>query len=289
MNQKFALQDLYFPAVRVAVECNEGFHQNPNNQKQDQERQKDISRVHASSVLFAKTNMPGYKNFVIDAEAPLQVIYQQLSDVVKEIIERRAHLIKTEQFSGWKNSADRKSDLKIKASNDIRFRIIRDICHFFDKDFKTNQRGYYTFENTHFSIWAAQLDKGLFDSDPITISFDHKIETLTSISLEEAVRQPSNKKWKNYIQIKGDDHYLIEVGEKAPKKTDDFRITFVQLQDNKYHFLGVYKYRDCLRKPQQDGANPVYVNQYQRVADSITWALNADGEIDLNSLEAKNT
>lgn len=74
--KKFALQDLYFPAVRVAVECNEGFHQNPNNQKQDQERQKDISRVHASSVLFAKTNMPGYKNFVIDAEAPLQVIYQ---------------------------------------------------------------------------------------------------------------------------------------------------------------------------------------------------------------------
>lgn len=287
--KKFALQDLYFPAVRVAVECNEGFHQNPNNQKQDQERQKDISRVHASSVLFAKTNMPGYKNFVIDAEAPLQVIYQQLSDVVKEIIERRAHLIKTEQFSGWKNSADRKSDLKIKASNDIRFRIIRDICHFFDKDFKTNQRGYYIFENTHFSIWAAQLDKGLFDSDPITISFDHKTETLTSISLEEAVRQPSNKKWKNYIQIKGDDHYLIEVGENAPKKTDDFRITFVQLQDNKYHFLGVYKYRDCLRKPQQDDANPVYVNQYQRVADSITWALNADGEIDLNSLEAKNT
>lgn len=63
----------------------------------------------------------------------------------------------------------------------------------------------------------------------------------------------------------------------------------MQLQDNKYHFLGVYKYRDCLRKPQQDDANPVYVNQYQRVADSITWALNADGEIDLNSLEAKNT
>lgn len=270
---KFALIDLYFPAVKVAIEVDERYHR--HNETNDKLRQKEILRA-----LFEINEIEGAKIgiekklgaieineetlptiFRIHTDTSYAEVNKQINDVVDEIKKRVESVSISDADSIiWKSEDEIKSEIlkkdspSIKTNLDLHFNTINEICDLISPENVwggNNQRPSYVqlkSTETPMMLWCPKMV--IHQRDGSTIA-------------------ASNSNWKNEF-IENSRIREWREPEKAPAitETDKLpRVTFMKMNDalgeSRYKFVGVYQIES------EDPESGTRI--YKRVADEYSW------------------
>ena len=207
----YALLDLYFPQIRIAVEINEPFHLGT--------KEKDEKRLES-----VKNSMPLEEVYVIDCSQPLTCIHKQVDNLVETIKVRISCARKAGKFEAWTGENEmsfgyyKKRGYLSVLSEDC-FENIDDICITFNT--KAVHRGYLRaggatipgypgwrlwFPNENGSSWKNEISE-----NGLTIR-EYPVDNAKS---EEHIYRCTH--------------------------LDETRITFLKRGDGLYHFVGVFK------------------------------------------------
>ena len=271
--------DLYFPALRIAVECDEKYHtqQGP----QDVNRQNNIENVidemsleetlfegrlklaenpsmavvRLASVLdnesdsYRKTRV-----YRIKAYKKLDVIEAQINQVVEIICDSM------NKDLSWRNQEDKLEDIKkkkcLKVNDFYDFASNVQVCNLFGCNFSEGtQRNHYVKLNT----------------------IDHLCCHIWIPNLEKPNGDPGSKSgWRNSFEsdfsIKESHDNIVEEFDRA-----DLRITFVKgknaLGQSIRRFAGVYKFKDFEKNSKGEVTNR---RIWERIATEIYWSFEGD-------------
>jgi very-short-patch-repair endonuclease len=225
---KYALIDLYFPQLNIAIECDEKYHK--KNKLKDAERELDIEEK------LGAINDTKFHIERIDASKTLKEIDGEIDKIV-EII--RNEYNKKDPKPSWNIVDDPVKEAKqkgsISADDDIRFRnIYNDIYRLFGKNPAANPRVRCTFNITDSAyVWCPKM-----------------------ASIENNKIISGNKNWLNLIS--DDMEYIYEkslnmnnrktpetyLGKKKNRYKDNDKYVFGKVKDHLgqryYKFLGVY-------------------------------------------------
>lgn len=270
---KFALIDLYFPAIKVAIEVDEHHHQ--YNETNDKLRQKEILRVlfeinsieestigierKLGAIEINEDTLPTI--FRIHTDTSYSELNRQINDVVGAI-KKRVDSIRISDANSiiWKSDDEIKSEIlkmnspSININTDLHFKTINEICNLISPKNvwggNTKRPGYVQLKSTEtpMMLWCPQMVIHQRDGSTISAS-------------------PSN--WKNEFINNGRIREWREP-EKAPAITEIDklpRVTFMKMNDalgeSRYKFVGVYQIES--EDPESD------TRIYKRITDEYSW------------------
>lgn len=285
-NGKHYFIDLYFPALRIAVECDEKHHmwQKPNDVKRQNDIESVIDEMSLEEALFdgrltLAENTPiavvqlastlenesnSYSKtrvYRIKAYKKLGVIEAQIDSIVRVICQSM-----TKDLS-WRNLEDKLKDIEnqkcLKVSDSYDFASNVQVCNLFGCNFPEGTRkNYFVKLNTagyNCHIWIPNL-----------VKFDGTSGTKSG--------------WKNSF---GSDFSITESHDSIVEEIDeaDLRITFVKgknsLGQSIRRFAGLYRL-----KCRSIGENKDE-RVWERIATEIHWAFEGD-QIKINFSEMLN-
>jgi very-short-patch-repair endonuclease len=146
---RYALVDLFFPQLNIAIECDEEYH--IDNAENDLTRELTMEQM-----LAAYDETENYELYRIKAYERIEVIEKQIDDVVSNIKAR----IRQSNFPPWdfnENPYDIAVSKKmIHISDRLAFRTIVDICKCFGKDYSGMQLAFFNIGNG-FQLWCPKL------------------------------------------------------------------------------------------------------------------------------------
>ncbi|NLF84129.1 MAG: hypothetical protein GX568_09135 [Candidatus Gastranaerophilales bacterium] len=146
---RYALVDLFFPQINVAIECDEEFH--IANEIKD-----TVREVTMEQMLSAYNETDDFELYRIKAYEKIEDIEKQIDDVVVSIKNK----IRNSTFPAWlfsENPYDIAISKKmIHVADRLAFRTIVDICKCFGKDYKGMQLAYFYIEHGY-QLWCPKL------------------------------------------------------------------------------------------------------------------------------------
>ena len=258
------LLDLYFPALQIAVECDEKHHE--YQKKSDELRvedvlssldpeEKELSPWQRLAVQFADASVKATFLRVQTYDVTYEQVCRQVDEIVDVIVDRRDKLEMlspgSTKWDSW--DADIKQ-FKNQTRNELisgkspDFPKIVDAYNIFlGKPKEGMQRGFFRLGNLDFMLWFPQVPK--IDEDGYVV--------------------PSNAKgWVNFIE---NDFSIVESNvlnpdeSASPPENEKPRLTFVKgknaFGDNVYRFAGVYKFSKINSRGRL----------YRRIAEGIHW------------------
>lgn len=248
----FALLDLYFPALNVAVECDEAYHK--NNAVRDEEREKDVFRAFADCGIGSSTKgkvisckseeaisaeSVDADNLVIarvDASVPYPEIDEQLDFIVK-ILKSRFENMGCPVWDERKAKEMISEKGYIDASMQVTFETIPEILEALGVR-RDNGQGYIR-------VWAGSIKcPGIdntrlyfghlsFSAGGFTNLISKDLETLTEKrDPSKQIGRNNAKNWKKFatnLQNGIADYYVV------------FAHSIDELGQKGYKFMGVYK------------------------------------------------
>ncbi len=275
-NNGYALLDLYFPALNVAIECDEAYHL--NNKLNDKNRENEVFRAFENCEFDEKHieseikdddvainaesfNSRGLKLARVDASVPYWLIDKQLDDIVAKI-ERLYTQIGS---PGWDV---RPTEEKVKESKCF------SVGHAFNnipailKCLNIHVRrwwsgGYPRNSKDHVILWFPHLSVNSGKWQNVLMRDGEKVFIIESRPADKGVGRDVERNWG----------YDVETLKKDKRSV---RIVFAHgknlLGESGYRFIGVFKL--CSAKWAEVGKTPVSL-KWERVADRIeikdTW------------------
>ena len=239
--------DLYFPALKIGIECDEAHHLNEENIKSDKEREASIYDA------LHEIDSDGYTPIHIDVAKTYQEVQGQIDGAVKTIEQKRAEIkppkweIETaEEYYG------KRSEITI--FDKVGFKTINQACNIlFSTGYEEQSGGAKnsfftpcTFANTEYNgykVWFPQLAVRDENGEPISTS---------------------TAGWKNQLIKNGKELIQDKDNEELMGSKHDLkkRIVFAKfkdpLGDNGYKFVGIFE----LEKDYKGGEQ-----HYHRIGD----------------------
>lgn len=217
-DRKYALLDLYFPQLNIAIECDEEHHE--QNQTDDTIRTFDIKQMQMEDILGSVTEE--FELFRVKMyNTDIETINKEIDDIVSKIKQKKAAL--GEGFFPWnivKNDVSKALEQgSISVDDNYFFRVNEEYRTLFGKNGKS-QKSYYSI-NSNYHLWGPNLYK---DTD-----------TISEI----------NAKWVNLLSKDWNELYeLCKTDVPNLKLEDTKRITFGKTKNTLgikgYRFIGVY-------------------------------------------------
>lgn len=215
----YALIDLYFPAVNVGVECDEGYHLSESQQKSDKTREEEIA-----ARLNSVDGAGNYLACHVRAFGTFEQMEHDIDQAVK-MIKRRKREIRPEPWMPgkppWETAIERGS---IRVGDGLAFRTISDIYRCFGHDTKRMQRCYFSLHHGPYYLWCPKLGIEMPDGTVVSAAFD-----ITNVlAYDGGTLYQTTRKWK------------------AGPADDILRVTFArgrdELGETAYRFIGVFKH-----------------------------------------------
>ena len=264
--------DLYFPAVKLAIECDEGQHEALtdadglrvkdvlNAFKEDENKITPWKKLAAQRAIETlEADFMRVKTY----ETSYDDILRQIDEIVKEIINRRDAAERENPGStAWINPQDeidelsRKTQVELVAGHSPEFKTTDDVHKIFHLNSVNKRTGAIPLPNQEYMLWFPQSPKTGKDG-----------------TLEP--RNPAG--WMNLI---GEDFSILETNVKNPTETAhppkdnrDLlpRLTFFKdrnaLGKTVYRFAGIYQFVKVTEKGRL----------FQRIAEGIRWNRDQDG------------
>lgn len=256
------LIDLYFPQINLAIEVDEGHHENIENQLNDKQRENLIKGSVSCDIKRIKICKPGTK------------IPQEYDDIIQQIKKMVVEI--KGKISEWEKENHQKlkwitNDEKIErvkkckvfdACKAIHFGGITKVLNLLSetKNYNKYQRCVKKFDI--YSIWIPVLSVRLDDG---TVKTANGWKNFINESEDEISEFPSSKSYK-----KGLDTYKAEDGSCPPKWGTRKRVIFMKMKndfgDDCCRFLGVFK-PDHI---EYEGGKQKRI--YKRIATTIAFA-----------------
>ena len=231
-NGTYALIDLYFPQLNIAIECDEIFHQNQNNKLKDAERELAIEEK------LGAIDEIQYDLFRIDASETLERINNEIDNIVNKIKDKYNLLSPKTVWNMVDPVEEAIQKRVISVEDDIRFsNIYIDIRKLFGKDPAANPRIRCTFNVSDDAfVWCPKM---AFSSDHGIVSGDKKWQNTISddknFIYEKALVDSSRERKKQYLSSDKKKYRVVRdriVFGKVKSHLDEFY----------YKFLGVYQF-----------------------------------------------
>jgi very-short-patch-repair endonuclease len=221
--------DLYFPALKIAIECDEVFHE--KQQEQDQDRTETLF-----DVLYA-VDAADFELIRIDANQ----IFDKLQESIEKAVEQIKRKIEQVKPPEWKIKTAREyyvedaEKLVISIKDKKGFKTIEEACTILFNERPPNSfKGYFTlkgFRGTPYEgymLWFPQL------------AIEKKNED------GKFVKKAAARDWLNTLSKDGSEiTESRENNSEPPKKDDKKRIVFVKYRDplgrNEYKFVGIFE------------------------------------------------
>lgn len=264
---KFALIDLFFPALDLAIEIDEAYHKirEEDHQKREQdilrvlfeEKEIEPSKIGKLEQVTANDIGPGKipKVFLrINTDKPYDKIEEQINDVVEAIKTRIAD--RKLETVRWINPMEKLSQLrkkgKICTSDHIYFNTIEEICDVISPESKRIRTCFFPLKNTPtpMMLWCPKLALRSKNGD---------------------LNPASDSGWVNELM---DDGTIREWNADSSKlSTNDPnhwlpRVTFLRVKtalgEEGYRFIGIFE-----RQPEDDVDG---TRLYKRTRDSYSWS-----------------
>ena len=221
--------DLYFPALKIGIECNEAFHK-----KQVEADEKRYKIIYGA---LHEIDNDEYESIPIDVTKTYQEVKEQIENAVKTIKQKKAE---KEPLSEWKIKTaeeyyDGKNDISVKKDK-VGFRTIAEACNIlFSTDYKGMQHSCFspeTFKNSIYEgyyVWFPQL--AIPDPNDNT----KMISPTKAYWINELINNG-----EELIEGKDNEDILLEPAKKT--------IVFAKYKDllgyNEYKFVGIFEYKE---------------------------------------------
>ena len=230
----YFLLDLYFPAIHVAIECDEAYHLKADQSECDLRREKQIEQIFSASQVLNAVDEANLKIYRINAEASLDEIYGQIKHIVEQI--QLVVYSREGKFPGstlWK-SPDEKFAIYAKkqflsADEPVYFRTINDIYQLFQPQKNAPiLRGFFRLAKSEYFLWFPQL----------------------AIEVQRLPPKPQNSKgWMNFLDQNTfsitERNNDLAVFHRSVSHAENPRLAFVKvktpLNQAGYRFIGVYR------------------------------------------------
>ena len=230
------LIDLYFPQINLAVEVDEGHHEDIENQLGDKQRENLIKDTVHCDIIRIKICKPGTK------------IPQEYDEIIKEIKNKVVEI--KGRISKWEKDNDKKlkwvtNDEKIEKVKERKAFDAGEAIHFGGitkvlnlllganryKNFQQCAKNY-----DFYAVWIPVLSVRLDDG---TVKTANGWENYTNENEDEIIEYPSDEKYNKKL-----DTYNEKAGSRPPKWGARKRVVFMKMRDdfgNKCcRFLGVF-------------------------------------------------
>lgn len=219
-NGKYALMDLYFPQIKVGIECDESYH--TDNIENDDVREKSIN-----DVLNSIDETSGFEMMRVKAFKSIEEIDREIDEIVIKLRKKLDGDIKP-----WK-IIDKPAEMvlengKISTDDALEFKTIQELCRCFGRDDKPIQRCYFDIGNGY-QIWCPKL----------------------AVYEENRPKAGSAAGWIN--ELSEDKEFIYESNpenddaDHRPQTQNKPRIAFAKSKSvlgiDAYRFLGVYQYQ----------------------------------------------
>lgn len=237
----YALIDLYFPAVNVGVECDEGYHFSENQRVNDRLREDEIA-----ARLSAVDGAGGYIACHVCASGTFERMERDIDAAVETIKKRKQELDPAPwnpEIPPWEEAVAKG---RLAIGDGLEFRTIADACRCFGRNPKRMQRCFISLWRDGYYLWCPQL----------------------AIEMPDGTRVAAAGGWTNVLSYDG--RTLYETCEGRTATPDDtLRVTFAKGKDElgrtAYRFIGVFR---CIGPKPGDLATGVYT----RVAEELDLA-----------------
>lgn len=250
----YHLLDLFFPAIKLGIECDEHYHKREDQKIKDRSREEKIVRsLKAEEILLSSRHLTDFEIHRIDAEMPLNEIYQRIDGIISIIEEkiskqereasgRTAWLSNQEK---WKKISNKK---QLSVNDDVFFQTIAEAYKLFIPNSNPPARkGFFKAKNSDYYFWFPQL--AVLKGESNYVSQNSK-GWLNLLSVSDYSITETNLNFK-----------LLERGSKFNYP----RITFVKAKDplgiDRYHFAGIYQFDSFYGS----------FKRYKRVGSEISW------------------
>ena len=230
----YFLLDLYFPAIHVAIECDEAHHLKADQRERDLRREKQIEQIFSANQILTAVDEANLKIYRVNAEATLDKIYEQLDQIIEQIqLTVHSQERKFPNSTLWK-SPDEKFAIYAKqqflsAEEPVYFRTINDIYQLFQPQKKAPiLRGFFRLATSEYFLWFPQLAIEIPGLPP---------------------KSQNSKGWMNFL----DQHTFaiternndLAVFHRSVSHAESPRLAFVKvktpLNETGYRFIGVYR------------------------------------------------
>lgn len=244
--------DLYFPQVRIGVECDEGYHQDPDQRARDARRELTIAEV------IRQIRGGEYTPIHVDATLPFDEFEQAIDDAVARIAAAVDEEKTRGTFEPWERVEDDwrryyEDKERISVADDIGFPTIADAVNTLCDDHKKS------YQMTYF------VPSGMRDEydDRYRVWFPKLALGGKAVSAG----------WNN--RLNQDGHIIEEFNEDDPSAVDpvtleeaqrDQRITFAWSRDPMTHRYS-YRFIGVFRRTTNNAEDTR--KRYERVADSF--------------------
>lgn len=248
--------DLYFPAIHLAIECDEAYHLSSEQKQNDEERERCILNSLSASQILTAVDVSNNQILRINAEDSLQNLYQRIEAITQFIQSSiKEEETKMKDSTAWLSPAQKlikyQKNKSLSVGDDLTFKTINDVFHLFCPDAEAPiRKGFFRLPTTEYFMWFPQL----------------------AIERDGQVPKAQNAKgWMNFFDI--NNFSIIErnlnhsIFNRSNSRPQNLRLTFVKsrsiLGRNSYRFAGVYK---MVGQNSKEKFN-------QRVGTEISWSV----------------
>lgn len=214
----YALIDLYFPAVNVGIECDEGYHLNSFQKERDKAREREI----VSRLSFV-TDDASYIACHVHAYSSFEQIEREIKEAVSIIKKRKEDLAPVPWNPNTPPWEAAKKKGSIHVGDDVSFRTIADVCKCFGRNPKAMQKCYFSLHYDWHYLWCPQL----------------------AIEMPDGTVVSAAGGWTNVLAYDGNVVYQASSSAKAGSADHIRRVTFAKGRDEldrvAYRFIGVFR------------------------------------------------
>ena len=261
------LIDLYFPQIKLAIEVDEGHHEDLENKRYDKLREKLIKDTVQCDVERIEICEPGtripqdYKDIICRIKEVVVVIKNKINEWEKE------HKCKLKWITNEEKIENVKKQRKFDASEAIHFGGINNVLNLLlETDrYKKFQDSGKDFD--FYAVWIPVLSVRLDDG---TVKTANGWENYTNENEDEIVEYPSKEKYNEKL-----DTYDAPAGSCPQKWAARKRVIFMKMVDDFgdkcCRFLGVFK-PDHIEYEENEYGEKRQKRIYKRIATSIEFA-----------------
>ena len=269
-NGRYALIDLYFPQLKIGVECDEFQHaqiKDENEKTQDEMRTDDLLSVIEN---YEEIRIPIYKKIKSNGMEKLESLsLADINKTIDEAVEKiRCAKEKSSRFVPWSDKTDleiAKEQGSICCNDNFHFRVNGEVRDFFGLSNTNSQRCFYKINKTGSHLWLPHLAIEL-DTGEIVAGSSYGYINLYSmkdgIIYEHLVHKKKRRKDL----------------AKSMRESENFnRITFAKSRDDlgrsSFKFLGVFKKTGKVKVLKINGKEEEFA-----VHEMVSNRINPDGK-----------
>ena len=257
------LIDLYFPQIKLAIEVDEGHHEDLENKRYDKLRENLIKDTVQCDVERIEICEPGtripqdYKDIIRRIKEVIVVIKNKIDEWEKE------HKSKLKWITNEEKIENVKKQRKFDASEAIHFGGINNVLNLL---LETDRYKKFQHSGKNFDFYAVWIPVLTVRLDDGTVKTANKWENYTNGNEDEIIEYPSDEKYNEKL-----DTYNKPTGSCPQKWAARKRVVFMKMKDDFgdkcCRFLGVFK-PDHIEYDEDGKQKRIY----KRIATSIEFA-----------------